>query len=166
MLRGLGLGEQVTGWLSNPDTCLLAVIGMGFPYVFGFSLLILYAGLSGISPDVIAAARLDGAGPWRMLWTIHVPHIIPQVKIVAILAAINAVQGFEHILVLTQDGGPGYRTMVPGLYMYLQGFSFKHMGYASALGVVLFGCLFIFTLVNLRLTSARERLTMEEGEHV
>ncbi len=154
-LRLVGLHGLVHGWLTDPRTCLAALIGVGFPYTHGFFVLILYAGLSSLSPDVCAAARLDGAGPWRTFFHIHVPHLLPQVKIVATLAAISAVQGFENVLVLTRDGGPGYLTMLPGLYMYQQGFSFKHMGYASAIGLVLFVILFIFTLGNLRLMRSR-----------
>ena len=56
------------------------------------------------------------------------------------------VNGFESIYILTQDGGPGYETMVPGLHMYLNGFSYQRMGYACAIGLAMLVFLLTFTV--------------------
>ena len=155
LLEEVGLDHWIRAWLSDPAWALPAVLATGFPYVSGFFVLIYYAGLSSIPEDVLDAARLDGAGWWTTVRRIHVPHLLPQMKIISVLAVITAAQNFENILILTNDGGPGYATMVPGLYMYLEGFDFKRMGYACAIGIVLFAVLFIFTFLNLRFVRRR-----------
>ena len=66
-----------------------------------------------------------------------------------LLVLINGIQGFELIFILTQ-GGPGFETYVPGLWMYENAFSFQKMGYASSIGVLLFVIIFAFTLFNIR----------------
>jgi len=68
------------------------------------------------------------------------------VKLLVVVAVIGIVNGFESIYILTLDGGPGYETMVPGLYMYLNGFNFQRMGYACAIGLLMLGFLLVFTI--------------------
>ncbi|MFH1738686.1 MAG: sugar ABC transporter permease [bacterium] len=146
----IGRGDLVHGWLSDPATALWAVMFVGFPFVNGFFLLILYAGLVNISESVLESARLDGARGLRTLFSVHLPLIRPQIKIVAVLATIGAIQGFEQVYILTRNGGPGFETMLPGLYMYFNAFDFNRMGYACAIGVVLFAILIALTLLYTR----------------
>ena len=145
-LELIGREEWIRGWLSDPHTALPAVMFVGFPFVSGFPMLIYYAGLSNISESVLDAARIDGATTWGAVRHIHLPMIRPQVRLLAILTVLGVVQGYEAMYVLTGDGGPGYCTMVPGLYMYQNGFSYGRMGYASAIGLVMFVAILVFTL--------------------
>jgi raffinose/stachyose/melibiose transport system permease protein len=80
-----------------------------------------------------------------------------QVKLLLILVVIGGFQSFEGMLVLTK-GGPGFKTMLPGLWMYLNAFSFERMGYACAIGVVLFVMIMILTIVNLKYFHSAEQL--------
>ena len=146
LLYSLGLHDWVYGWLSHPDTALWAVAFVGFPFAHGFHILIYYAGLANIPPSVLEAAELDGLGPLARIIRIHIPLILQQVKLLLVFTAIMVVNGFELIYILTQDGGPGYETMVPGLYMYLNGFTHQRMGYACAIGLILMVFLLVFTL--------------------
>jgi len=75
-----------------------------------------------------------------------------------VLAIIGAAQGFESILILTR-GGPGYTTMVPGYYMYENAFSFKKMGYACAIGLLLFLIMLAGTRFTLRFIRSTEEFT-------
>ena len=111
-----------------------------------------------ISESVLESARLDGARGLRTLFSVHLPLIQPQIKIVAVLATIGAIQGFEQVYILTRNGGPGFETMLPGLYMYFNAFDFNRMGYACAIGVVLFAILIALTLLYTRI------LQSETGE--
>jgi ABC-type sugar transport system permease subunit len=155
LLEAVGLASWVRGWLSDPHTALGAVIGVGFPFVSGFALLVFYAGLLNIPDSVIESARLEGAGWWRRFWRIELPLLMGQLRVIVVLTMIDTMQGYELFLILTR-GGPGYTTVVPGLWMYLCGFSFNEMGYACSIGVVLFLAMLGLTALNLRFMKQEE----------
>ena len=146
ILTNLGLHDWIYGWLSHPETALWAVAFVGFPFAYGFTVLVYYAGLANIPTSVLEAAELDGVGAVGRVYRIHIPLILQQVKLLVVVAVIGIVNGFESIYILTLDGGPGYETMVPGLYMYLNGFNFQRMGYACAIGLLMLGFLLVFTI--------------------
>jgi raffinose/stachyose/melibiose transport system permease protein len=157
MLRNAGLDSLARGWLSDPKTALLAVAFVGFPFVGGFEVLIYYAGLSGIPQSVNEAAKLEGCTGMRKFFMIDIPMVMSQLKLILILTIIGGVQGFESLFILTK-GGPGFRTMVPGLWMYYNAFSFQRMGYACAIGVCLFLIIFGLTTLNMRYFKSTEEL--------
>ena len=146
LLESLGMHDWIYGWLSHPKTALWAVACVGFPFASGFSILIFYAGLANIPPSVLEAAELDGLGAFGRVLRIHIPLILGQFKLLAVLTLIGVINGFESIYILTKDGGPGYETMVPGLYMYLNGFNYQRMGYACAIGLLMLLFLLVFTI--------------------
>jgi raffinose/stachyose/melibiose transport system permease protein len=148
-LRVLGKAEWTRGWLANPRTVLWALAFIGFPFAGGINILVYYAGLASIPESVHEAAVLDGATGIRKFLRIDVPLVLSQIKLLVILTIVAGVQGFENILILTR-GGPGFRSMVPGLWMYFNAFSFQRMGYACAIGVVLFALILALTVLNLK----------------
>jgi raffinose/stachyose/melibiose transport system permease protein len=150
VLEGLGAGGLTRAWLGESQTALLAIVGVGFPWAGGLALLIYLAGLMGISNDVWEAASLDGAVGLRRVLTIDLPLLVPQIRLLATLTTIGALQDFGSILILT-GGGPGLATHVPALHMYFQAFRFGHFGYASALGLSLFVVIFLLSVLNMRL---------------
>lgn len=156
-LRALGLGGWARGWLSDPHTALAAVLCIGFPFVGGFEVLIYYAGFASIPDSVSEAATLEGCTGVSRFLRIELPLVLSQIKLIVILTVIGGVQSFEGIFVLTQ-GGPGFKTMVPGLWMYYNAFSFQRMGYACAIGVLLFVAILTLTLLNLRYFRSSEDL--------
>jgi raffinose/stachyose/melibiose transport system permease protein len=149
VLRLVGLGAWTRGWLSAPDTVLWAVACIGFPFAGGINILIYYAGLSSIPESVHEAAQLDGASGLRKFFAIDVPLVLSQIKLLVILTVIGVIQGFQGMFILTR-GGPGFASMVPGLWMYFNAFSFQRMGYACAIGVVLFLIILVLTVLNLK----------------
>ena len=158
LLYTLGLHDWIYGWLSHPKTALWAVACVGFPFANGVWVLIYYAGLNNIPGSVLEAAELDGLGPLGRIFRIHLPLIMGQVKILVVLTMITLVNGFESIYILTLDGGPGYETMVPGLYMYLNGFNYGRMGYACAIGLLMLVFLLTFTITLNRLVRPEKYL--------
>jgi raffinose/stachyose/melibiose transport system permease protein len=156
-LRTIGLASWTRGWLSDPQTVLLAVAFIGFPFAHGIQILIYYAGLANIPDSVHEAATLDGATGIRKFFTIDVPLVFSQIRLLVILTIIGGVQGFEGMFILTR-GGPGFKTMVPGLWMYYNAFSFQRMGYACAIGVVLFLVIMVFTVLNMRYIRTSEQI--------
>jgi raffinose/stachyose/melibiose transport system permease protein len=147
LLEGLGLQEWIRGWLSNPRTALWAVAFVGFPFAHGFNVLIYYAGLANIPSSILEAAEVDGLSGGGKILRIHVPLILGQIRLLTIVTVIGVVNGFESVYILTRDGGPGYETMVPGLYMFLNGFVFERMGYAAAIGLLMLVFLLGFTFL-------------------
>lgn len=152
-LSALGLPDQ--GWLSDPDLVLLCIAFVGFPFASGINVLIYYAGLTGIPQSVHEAARLDGVAGARKFFSIDVPMVLSQIKLLAVLSVITGIQGFEAILVMSQ-GGPGFESTVPGYWMYLNAFSFQRMGYACAIGVLLFLLILALTILNMRYIRSTE----------
>ncbi|HEY3323183.1 MAG TPA: sugar ABC transporter permease [Planctomycetota bacterium] len=161
-LRGIGLESWTRGWLSDPQTALAAAMLVGFPFVGGFDVLVYYAGLSSIPDSVNEAAMLDGCTGVRKFLSIDVPLVMSQLKLILILTVIGGLQGFEGLFILTR-GGPGFKTTVPGLWMYFNAFSFQRMGYACAIGVLLFLMIFGLTLLNLKYFKTAEELQGQQA---
>ena len=157
LLAALHLDVLITGWLSDPRTALMAVAFVGFPFVGGFEVLIYYAGLSSIPQSVTEAAAIEGCVGLQKFFRIDIPMVLSQLKLVLILTIIGGVQGFEGIFIMTR-GGPGFKTTVPGLWMYFNAFSFQRMGYACAIGVCLFILIFGLTVLNMRYFRSTEEL--------
>ncbi len=160
-LRLVGMGDYATGWLSDPNTALWAVALIGFPFAGGINILIYYAGLASIDESVHDASSLDGATGLQRFFRMEVPLVLSQVKLLVILSVIGNVQAFEGMFVLTR-GGPGFKTMLPGLWMYFNAFSFQRMGYACAIGVCLFLLIMVLTVINMRYFRSSENLTRAE----
>ena len=160
LLRGLNLSGWTHGWLSDPHTALAAVMMVGFPFVGGFEVLIYYAGLSAIPDSVNEAASLEGCTGVSKFFRIDIPLILSQLKLILLLTIIGGMQGFEGLFILTR-GGPGFKTTVPGLWMYFNAFSFQRMGYACAIGVLLFLAILTLTLLNLRYFKSAETVKGE-----
>ena len=156
-LELIGLEALQHGWLTEPATALWAIAFIGFPFVGGFEVLIYYAGLASIPESVNDSARIDGATGLRKFLKIDVPMVLSQIRLIVALTVIAGVQGFEMILILTR-GLPGFETMVPGLWMYFNAFSFQRMGYACAIGVTLFAVIATLTALNLKYLRAREEV--------
>lgn len=154
ILGALHLGGQ-QDWLGDPHIALYAVMATGagvvapFPFVDGFAMLIFTAGLQAIPAEVLEAAHLDGAGAWTRFWRVEVPLILGQLRLISILTIVASIQQYVAILILT-GGGPGFATYVPGYSMYNNAFYYNRMGYACAIGTVLFLVILVLTILNLR----------------
>lgn len=157
MLRAVGLEHFAMGWLSNPNTALIAVACVGFPFVGALEVLIYYAGLSSIPESVNEAAKLEGCVGLQKFFRIDIPMVMSQLKLILVLTIIGGVQGYEGLLIMTR-GGPGFKTTVPGLWMYFNAFSFQRMGYACAIGVCLFTLIFGLTVLSMRYFRSTEEL--------
>lgn len=150
LLGWLHLSGLQHSWLSDPHTALYSLIFLGFPYIDAFNLLLLYSGLQSIPREVIEAAKLDGATGLRRVWSIDLPLLAPQLRLIGLLAVIGNVQYFISPLVIT-GGGPGYATTVPALLMYQTAVKFGEYGYAMAMAALLFVLVVLLTLLSQRL---------------
>lgn len=136
-------------WLNSADTALPSLMFVGFPWVDGVAVLIYLAGLQGIPEEIIDAAIVDGARSLRRFFSVELPLIIPQFRVILILSSIRALQEFGWQLLITK-GGPGNATTVPAWLMYGSALRERRFGLASAIGFVLFIVIFTLTLINNR----------------
>ena len=154
ILSGIGLDSWSRVWLGDPNTAIWAIIFSGFPWINGVNTLITLAGLQAINPEMLEASQLDGAGTLQRIRYVDMHLVVGQIKLNLVRAVIGAVQMFEIVFIMT-NGGPFKRTMVPALWLYRNGFEYHRMGYASAIGVVLFVVILLLTIINLKVLSER-----------
>jgi multiple sugar transport system permease protein len=140
-------GTEGPRWLSSPTWALAAVMIVGIWKRIGFTMIIYLAGLQTISPTYYEAARVDGAGSWRQFRDVTWPLLTPITILQLIMAVIDSFQVFDHVYVMTQ-GGPMGATNVAPLFLYNEGFRIFHLGYAAAVGWVIFLVILALTLVQ------------------
>ena len=162
ILMLLSLDGLTRVWLGDFRTALNAVIGLGFPWVTGigisgFGLLIFLAGLQNIPEELFDAATVDGVRVARRLFGIELPLLANQIKLVVVLTTINTLQSYVPVMILT-GGGPGTSSLVPGLYLYHNAFSYDRFGYACTIGIVMAVILTALTAAANRATNERERI--------
>lgn len=122
----------------------------------GLFMMIYLAGLQAVPHDLIEAARVDGANAWHRLWNVVVPSLLPTFAVTLTLAMLDAMKAFESVYVLTR-GGPLDSTMTLGYYIWSKAFQEYDMGYASAVGLVLWAIMIVLALLNLKVTRRRDR---------
>lgn len=135
-------------FLSEPRTALVTVALVGVYKNTGLYMLFFLAGLQGIPRDIVAAARIDGAGPWRMFRYVTWPLLGPVSFYVAVTATLDSLRNVDHIFVLTQ-GGPANGTNVILYQIYLEGFQYWNAGQASALTVLFVALLLLIGVLVL-----------------
>ena len=125
---------QGVGWLSEPKTAMLSVIGVniwrGFPF-FGISFL---AGLRAIPAEMYEAAAVDGAGPLLRFRHVTLPGIRNILIIVMLLSTIWTFNDFQIVYILTK-GGPGGATQVLPVFTYEIAFGAQRLGEAIAVAL-------------------------------
>lgn len=142
------LGLPRLEFLRDPVLAMPSVIVMTVWKSFGYTMVILVAGLQGIPQSYYEAAELDGAGKARQFFSITVPNLIPSLSFCIITTTIAALQVFDQIFVTTQ-GGPLFKTETLVAYIYNVGFKMApyDLGYASAISVTLFTMIMVIALV-------------------
>lgn len=146
---------QPIPWLSLPETALAAVMLVTVWKGLGYYMVIYLAGLQTLPREIYESADLDGANAWDRLKALTLPLMLPHMGLVAIISGINALKVFAEIWVLTR-GGPLDSSNTLVYYLYQQAFENLDMGYASALGMVLFLMTLALSLLNKHYTDRFE----------
>lgn len=154
-LRAINLAHLARPWLGLEQTAIWALVFIGFPFVGSY--IIFYGALIAIPDSLIDAAKIDGCGWIKRILTIDVPMISPQIKYVFVTTFIASVQNFQLVYVTTM-GGPGHATYTPMLELFYNMSKFQRYGVASAMGLFLFLVIFGFTILNLRIRTAYEKM--------
>jgi len=137
-------------WLDDPNMALNSIIIMSVWKNMGYYAVIYLAALQGISKDYYEAASLDGATAISRLFHITIPLLRPATMIVLILSMIQAFQVFGQVYVMT-SGGPVGSTSVIVYYLYEAAFHDFEIGYASAIGLVLFLIMMTVTWIQFKI---------------
>jgi alpha-glucoside transport system permease protein len=153
VVQGVG-GQPVTFLLQWPmNTFLLIVVGI-WMWV-GFAMVILSAGLKGISAELLEAARVDGATEWQVFRKIVFPLLLPTVAVVSTTVVITALKAFDIVWVMT---GGNFNTDVVASQMIKQSFQFTQFGRGSALAVILLIAIIPVMVLNINRFRAQEAL--------
>lgn len=128
-------GIDGPNWLADPTWALPALVIMMIWGALPIVIILYLAGLQRVPEDIYAASSLDGAGPWRQLWSMTWPNVWGTTVLVAVLQAVSFVSGSFEIALLMTDGGPLGTTQSLALYSYKVAFSERDIGYGSALSL-------------------------------
>jgi multiple sugar transport system permease protein len=133
-------------WLFDPALAKPSFIFMDL-WTIGPQFVIFLAGLQSVPETLLEAASIDGAGPIRRFFGIIIPMVSPVIFFNLVVGIIGSFQVFTTALVMT-DGGPQNATLFAVLYIYKNGFTYYHMGYAATLAWLLFLIILVFTVVQ------------------
>jgi multiple sugar transport system permease protein len=147
LLRNIGINGPA--WLGNPALAMPSIIAMAVWRNVGFAMVVFVAGLQAIPAMLYEAASIDGAGRWQAFRYVTLPMLRPTILFMLVITTIGYLQLFEEPFVMTR-GGPLDATLSVTMYMYQQGFSFFHQGYASAIAYVLFVIVAIVAFLQFR----------------
>jgi raffinose/stachyose/melibiose transport system permease protein len=136
ILNAVGLGFLSRSWLADFGTALPAVGLIGSWVLTGLCTVLLLTGMGKIDPALYEAARIDGAGWWRLFGSVTLPGVRQEITVLVTITVISALSSFD-IIYTTTKGGPGTTTLVPGISIFRLAFVQGQVGLASALGVVL-----------------------------
>jgi putative chitobiose transport system permease protein len=160
-------GSIKINWLTDASTAIFAVIAVTVWKGLGYYMVIYLAGLQSIPQDLYEAAAIDGSDGWIKHFDITIPLLKPYIILVAVMASISAMKVFEEVFIMSR-GGPANSTKTIVYYLYEKGFGSLEMGYAAAIGIVIFGGIFLVSVatfrfinspVNLNYSSTSEKLT-------
>lgn len=140
--------NQIPWLTANPWPMIgLAIIGVWKS--FGLTSVILLAAIQSVPSSLLEAASIDGASGFRRFRSVTLPLIAPAALFVTITSFINSFQVFDQVYYMT-GGGPNFGTTVMNFLVFQRAFQQNRFGAASALAYVMFGIIFIVTLVQLR----------------
>jgi multiple sugar transport system permease protein len=138
-------------WLNSPVTALPSIILMSIWKDTGYAVVLYLAGLQGIPSQLVEAAKIDGAGRLKIFLRITVPLLSATTLLIAVTGTISYLQAFTQIIMMT-EGGPGTSTYTMVYYLYIEAFRKYRFGYSSAISVILFVVIMIFSFIQIKLS--------------
>jgi len=136
LMHNLGWSSFQFRWMTNRNWAIYGVVITGIWQSSGFAMALFLAGLRSVDQDLVKAAQIDGAGPWRMYRRVLLPTIWPIFITVFVILLRSAITSFDLVRALT-GGGPGISTMLPTLVIYDFMFQRSELGRGSAAAVLM-----------------------------
>lgn len=143
------LGLEPIYWLGDRSWAKVAIIILIAWRSTGLLTIYFLAGLQSIPEELYEAASIDGASMLQKFFRITIPMLRPIILFVSIIVLLSSIQIFDEPQILTQ-GGPANSTMSVVQYLYERGYTRLRLGFASAVGTVLFATVFILSLLQLQ----------------
>lgn len=146
----------VFNWRRGQTDALIFVSMAATWKILGYNILFFLAGLKNIPHEVLEAASLDGAGPWRRFWRMVLPLLTPTILFLLIMNTLYAFFETFGLIDITTQGGPGRATEILIYRLYLDGFrSASRIGLASAQSIFMLVIVATLTLIQYRFVSRR-----------
>lgn len=155
-LSAVGLLDSDVFWLGEPNTAVAAVtIATAWSFA-PFAMILLSAGLQGISPNLYEAARIDGASAWQQFRSITMPVLRPVSLTAILLIFIFTFKTFDTIFLMT-GGGPGGATEILPVYAYNEAFEFSRFDTAAVATTTLMVVPIVMSVVYFRALRSEDR---------
>lgn len=126
----MGIAALHKSILSSKDTAIFGILFVALWGALPMQSILILAGLQTIPQELLEAARIDGANRWKVFRYITIPHLIPTLSVVLVLAVKGGLMVFDQIKILT-DGGPNNATRSLSVLIYND--AFKNNRFASAM---------------------------------
>ena len=150
------LGGKGIGWLTDPKIALYSVMIVGLWMSVGYNMIILLAGMQGISKSYYEAAQIDGATSLQTLFKVKIPMVMPSITICLFLTVSNSFKLFDQNLALTA-GAPSKKTAMLALDIYNTFYGRNgYEGVGQAKAVLFFIVVAVIALGQLVLTRRKE----------
>jgi multiple sugar transport system permease protein len=149
-------GVAPVDWLGDRRFALLSVVCVAIWAHFGMNVLIYLSGLATVPPEIIEAARIDGASLRQVIFRVIIPLQRPTLEFVAVVSVITVLTSMFGLIYVMTAGGPGTATYMPEFMIWLMQGEFNRLGYASAISVVLFVVVGVLGLAQIRLMGREE----------
>ncbi len=148
MLLKLGIIDQRLPWLSNAKFAMVAVIIANVWYGVTFFVIMILAALQGVPHEILEASELDGCNKFQQLFQVIVPYIRSTLVLI-ILLRIMWITNFPDIIFGMTSGGPIGGTHILSSWLVEKITYDQDWGVGSAIGLMILGILFIFTIFYL-----------------
>ena len=144
-------GVEGKRWLTDPSTALFCVMMVGIWSGAGYNMIILLAGMQGVSNSYYEAAEIDGAGPVQKFFKITIPLVSPTIFFVTITGLIGAFQVFDTLYMMIDiDKNPAFNAVkTTNVLFYQNAFTYGYKGYAAAISIFMFVIIMIITAIQL-----------------
>jgi len=157
LMKNLGLGSLVTGWLGNLNVVIWTMLFILTWKYIGFALILFLAGLSNIPDELTEAAAIDGASWWQIQRHITLPLLGSTIRIWAFLSIIGSLQVFDVVWVASTAAVRSLgASNTMATYMVDHGFDERQWGYGNAIAVILFVISFVAALLFQRFVLRRD----------
>lgn len=153
LTMALGIGEMY--WLNTKWLVWIAILITTVWWTVGFNMILFLAGLQDIPTDIYEAARIDGASPKDILFSITIPMLKDTIALVIMLQTISSFKLFGQTYLMA-GGGPGTHTRTIVHYIYETGFTNRKMGMAAAMSAIFFIMVLVITLLQNRVFSKKD----------
>ncbi|NIM94082.1 MAG: ABC transporter permease subunit [Anaerolineales bacterium] len=164
ILKSLGIINESIPWLTSRDMVFWFFIIMSL-WMVGYTVVLYLAGLQGIPTEYYEAADVDGANGLQKLWFITIPQLSPVIFYTLLTTVVASFQVFTVAYIVSSGtGGPANGSLFYYLYLYQSGFQYGYLGYAAAMGWILFAILTVISIFLFRFSRSHVYYEARQGE--